>query len=60
MLNGDPVETIIRESALWEPNLIVFTTQGHTDFLDALRGSTTERVLRAALCPILAVPAKAS
>ena len=60
MLNGDPVETILRESALWQPNLIVFTTQGHRDFLDALRGSTTERVLRAAPCPVLAVPAKES
>ena len=60
MLNGDPVEAILRESALWEPDLIVFTTQGHTDFLDALRGSTTERVLRAVPCPVLAVPTKAS
>jgi nucleotide-binding universal stress UspA family protein len=48
LLNGDPVETILREAALWEPDLIVFTTQGHMDFLDALRGSTTERVLRGA------------
>jgi nucleotide-binding universal stress UspA family protein len=59
LLNGDPVETILREAALWEPDLIVFTTQGHTDFLDALRGSTTERVLRGAHCPVLAVPARA-
>ena len=60
MLNGDPVETILREAALWEPDLIAFTTQGHMDFLDALRGSTTERVLRGAHCPVLAVPAKES
>ncbi len=58
LLNGGPVETILGESALWEPDLIVFTTQGHMDFLDALRGSTTERVLRGAHCPVLAVPAK--
>jgi nucleotide-binding universal stress UspA family protein len=31
-------------------------TEGHQGFLDALRGSTTERVLRGALCPVLAVP----
>ena len=33
-------------------------TQGHLDFLDALRGSTAERVLRGARCAVLAVPAK--
>jgi nucleotide-binding universal stress UspA family protein len=60
LLNGDPVEVILGEAALWSPDLIVFTTQGHTDFLDALRGSTTERVLRGANCAVLAVPAKDS
>ena len=60
LVNGDVVETIAREADLWNPDLIVFTTEGHRDFLDALRGSTTERVLRAAHCPVLAVPAKAS
>jgi nucleotide-binding universal stress UspA family protein len=38
-------------------DLIVMSTHGHHGFLDALRGSTTERVLRAAECPVLAVPA---
>lgn len=60
LVSGDPVEAIEREAALWEPDLMVFTTEGHRDFLDALRGSTTEQVLRAANCPVLAVPAKAS
>jgi nucleotide-binding universal stress UspA family protein len=32
-------------------------THGHHGFLDALRGSTTERVLHDATCPLLAVPA---
>ena len=60
LVNGEPVAAIEREAAMWEPNLIVFTTEGHRDFLDALRGSTTERVLRAASCPVLAVPARMS
>jgi len=60
VVNGDVVQTIAREAELWNPDLIVFTTEGHRDFLDALRGSTTERLLRAAHCPVLAVPAKAS
>jgi len=58
LVNGDAVDVIEREAALWEPDLLVFTTEGHHDFLDALRGSTTERVLRTARCPVLAVPAK--
>jgi nucleotide-binding universal stress UspA family protein len=58
ILNGEPVEEILREAARWTPDLIVFTTQGHMDLLDALRGSTTERVLRGAKCAVLAVPAK--
>ena len=60
MLNGDAVETILRETTIWQPDLIALTTQGHRDFLDALRGSTTERVLRGAHCPVLAVPADES
>ena len=60
LTNGDPVEVILREAALWSADLLVFTTQGHRDFFDAWRGSTSERVLRGAHCPVLAVPAKES
>jgi nucleotide-binding universal stress UspA family protein len=56
LVPGDAVERIVEEDATWKPDLIVMATQGHMDFLDALRGSTTERVLRAARCPVLAVP----
>ena len=38
------------------PDLLVLATQGHQGFLDALRGSTTERVVRGARCPVLAIP----
>jgi nucleotide-binding universal stress UspA family protein len=38
-------------------DLIAMATEGHKGFLDVLRGSTTERVLRDARCPVLAVPA---
>ena len=57
LVPGDPVEQILKEAADWSPDLIVMATQGHIDFLDALRGSTTERVLRGVHCPVLAVPA---
>jgi nucleotide-binding universal stress UspA family protein len=53
---GPAVEVILREAEATQANLIVMATRGHDDFLDALRGSTTERVLRGAECPVLAVP----
>ena len=58
LVPGDAMERILKEDVDWSPDLIVMATQGHRDFLDALRGSTTERVLRGAHCPVLAVPAK--
>ncbi len=51
---GDVVEAILAEAS--EADLIVMATQGRDGFLDALRGSTTERVLQQAKCPVLAVP----
>ena len=53
---GDVVEGILHVEQEEQPNLIVMPTQGHNGFLDALRGSTTERVLREAHCPLLTVP----
>ena len=55
---GEVVDQILEEEARWRPDLMVLTTQGHMDFLDTLRGSTTERVLRGAHCPVLAIPAR--
>jgi len=53
---GDVVNTILRAANERQVDLIAMPTAGHQDFLDALRGSTTERVLRYAPCPVLAVP----
>ena len=55
---GEVVDEILKAEANWHPDLMVLATQGHVDFLDALRGSTTERVLRGVHCPVLAVPEK--
>ena len=60
LVPGDPYERIVREASEWSPDLIVMATQGHVDFLDALRGSITERILRASRCAVLAVPEKPS
>ncbi len=54
---GDVVQTILAVASECAADLIVMATRGHQGFLDALRGSTTERVLRHARCPLLAVPA---
>ncbi len=53
---GDVVDHILRISEDRDADLIVMATHGHDGFLDAIRGSNTERVLRGARCPLLAVP----
>jgi len=54
---GNPVDEIVAAAELVRANLIVMPTEGRHGVFDALRGSTTERVLRRAPCPVLAVPA---
>jgi nucleotide-binding universal stress UspA family protein len=53
---GDVVDTILAVARESEAHLIVMTTAGRQGFLDALRGSTTERVLRSGAFPLLAIP----
>ena len=55
-LEGPVVETILKEAELRKVDLIAMPTTGHHGFLDALRGSTTSRVLAHAPCPVLALP----
>jgi nucleotide-binding universal stress UspA family protein len=55
--SGSPIEEIVAAAEEWAADLIVMATAGHAGVLDALQGSTTERVLRLARCPVLAVPA---
>lgn len=54
--SGQVVETILEVADEISADMIAMTTDGHHGFLDALRGSTTERVLREAGRPLLAVP----
>ena len=56
---GDVIETIVATARGTRADLIVMTTDGRNGFLDALRGTHSERVLRAAPCPLLAIPATA-
>ncbi len=55
IIEGRVVETILR--AALRADLIAMPTAGRHGFLDALRGSTTEQVLRRASRPVLALPA---
>ena len=48
---------IVEVAAAENVDLIVMATEGHHGWTDALRGSTTERVVREARCPVLSVPA---
>jgi len=56
--SGAVVEAILQTEQELGADLIVMPTQGHHGFLDALRGSTTEQIVRKAQCPVLAVPAE--
>jgi nucleotide-binding universal stress UspA family protein len=53
---GNIVDGILQAAGETAANLICTATAGHDGSLDAMRGSTTERVLRQAPCPVLAVP----
>jgi nucleotide-binding universal stress UspA family protein len=53
---GDDVVTILDASR--EADLIIMATEGRHGVIDAMRGSVTERVVRGAPCPVLAVPAQ--
>lgn len=56
---GIVVDEILQVAGWFQPDLIVMATEWRHGFLDALRGSTTERVLRRTACPLLAVPVDA-
>jgi nucleotide-binding universal stress UspA family protein len=53
---GNVIETILETSRQADADLILMCTNGRSGFLDALRGSHSERVLRHAPCPLLAIP----
>ena len=53
---GDPAEVILQTANAVAAELIVMTTEGPHGFLDGLRGSTSEQVLRKARCPVANLP----
>jgi nucleotide-binding universal stress UspA family protein len=55
--SGNVVKSILDVAIEFDVDFIAMPTAGHRGVLDALRGSTTERVIRHAPCPVFAVPA---
>jgi hypothetical protein len=53
---GPVVETILSAAERVRADLIAMPTTGRHGFLDALRGSTTSRVVARATCPVLTLP----
>lgn len=55
-IEGEPSDTIVHFAKMVEADLIVMTADGPDRFLDGLRGTTSERVLRKAHCPVAVIP----
>jgi nucleotide-binding universal stress UspA family protein len=55
--HGNVARSIVDAAVEFDVDFISMPTAGHRGVLDALRGSTTERVVRHAPCPVFAVPA---
>ena len=53
---GDPAAVVPEVASALEADLVVVVTAGHHGFVDALRGSTSEMIVRRAPCPVLSVP----
>lgn len=54
--SGEPIEGIVKTATDLKVDLIVMSTDGRNGFLDGLRGSHSERVLRHCATPLLTVP----
>jgi len=53
---GEPADIILHTATELLSDLIVMTTDGPDGFLDGLRGTTSQRVLRKARCPVANLP----
>lgn len=54
--SGEVITTILDTARETEADLIVMSTDGRNGFLDALRGSHSERILRQCAAPLLTIP----
>jgi nucleotide-binding universal stress UspA family protein len=56
--SGNPVEEILRHAEKCNCDIIVMGSKGHGSFVDAMIGSTSQRVLRRSKIPVLLVRLK--
>jgi nucleotide-binding universal stress UspA family protein len=52
---GDPCEKILETASLKKVDLIIISTHGRTGLAHALLGSTAEKIIRQAPCPVLVI-----
>lgn len=54
--SGEVIDAIITAAREFKPDLVVMATDGRNGFLDGLRGSHSERILRYGVAPLLTIP----
>lgn len=54
--SGEVIDTIVNAAKEFEADLIIMATDGRNGFLDGLRGSHSERILRYGVAPLLTIP----
>jgi len=54
--SGEVIEGIVKAAKDFDADLIVMATDGRNGFLDGLRGSHSERILRYGVAPLLTIP----
>lgn len=57
VIHGKPADQIVRKAEEERADIIVIATHGQSGWQRFISGSVTERVVRMASCPVLAVPA---
>ncbi len=55
IVTGTPFDEIIRKASEFEASLVVIGTHGRTGLDHIIFGSTAERVVRGATCPVLTI-----
>ncbi len=56
IVEGNPADAILETIESLGADLVIMTTDGPDRFLDGIFGTTSERVLRKATCPVAFVP----
>jgi nucleotide-binding universal stress UspA family protein len=57
VVRGSVTRSILDEVERFEPDLVVMGTRGHSNLVERALGTTAERTIRKAACPVIAVKA---